>query len=37
MRATIARTPAPGAAWRGREAERMAEAAMVAIVRFETG
>ena len=32
MRATIARTSAPGAAWRRAAAERMAEVAMVAIV-----
>lgn len=32
MSATIARTSAPGAAWRREAAERMAEVAMVAIV-----
>lgn len=35
MSATIARTSAPGAAWRGVAAERMAEVAMVAIVLGE--
>lgn len=35
MRATIARTSAPGAAWRREAAERMAEVAMVAIVLGE--